>query len=154
MLPTKLLTTTATVPTRGSEDAAGLDLYLDFGMQFPDMIPSEFHENRFTMTRGGHATLHTGIAVAIPKGYYGLISPRSGLANRNGIQVLGGVIDADYRGELMIMLKNGPYLDAFFSHGDRIAQMVILPVSMIAPALVAELPETERGDGKFGSTGQ
>jgi dUTP pyrophosphatase len=103
----------------------------------------------------GRAKVPTGLALAIPEGYEGQVRPRSGLAVRHGITVLNspGTIDSDYRGELEIILINlgaGPFT---VENGDRIAQLVIAPVSRLPLTEERTLPETKRGGGGFGSTG-
>jgi len=108
--------------------------------------------------RGGRAVVPTGVAVAIPAGYAGLVLPRSGLAARHGLTCLNapGLIDAGYRGELQVILVNhDPKLDYTVSRGDRIAQLVIIKVEQAAFALVGEggLEESQRGSGGFGHTG-
>lgn len=160
MLPTKLLSDTAKAPTRGSEHAAGLDLYFDFGKQFETMSqpddaePYEWdEETTLTLGAGERTVIHTGISMAIPEGYYGQIAPRSGLAVKHGLEILAGVIDADYRGEIMVAVLNSGTQPISFKHHDRVAQMLILPCAMDIPELVDELPDTNRGDGGFGSTG-
>lgn len=105
---------------------------------------------------GERALVPTGLAVAIPPGYVGLVHPRSGLAAKSGITVLNapGTIDADYRGEIQVILINHDRLESFTVHrGDRIAQLVIQPVVTARWAQVEHLPETSRGLGGFGSTG-
>jgi dUTP pyrophosphatase len=108
--------------------------------------------------RGGRAVVPTGVALAIPTGYAGLVLPRSGLAARHGLTCLNapGLIDAGYRGELHVILVNhDPELDYTVSRGDRIAQLVIIKVEQAAFALVGEggLEESQRGSGGFGHTG-
>ena len=108
--------------------------------------------------RGGRAVVPTGVAVAIPAGYAGLVLPRSGLAARHGLTCLNapGLIDAGYRGELQVILVNhDPEHDYTVSRGDRIAQLVIIRVEQAAFALVGEggLDESQRGSGGFGHTG-
>ncbi len=108
--------------------------------------------------RGGRAVVPTGVAVAIPAGYAGLVLPRSGLAARHGLTCLNapGLIDAGYRGELQVILVNhDPEHDYTVSRGDRIAQLVIIRVEQAAFALVGEggLEESQRGSGGFGHTG-
>ena len=108
--------------------------------------------------RGGRAVVPTGVAVAIPSGYAGLVLPRSGLAARHGLTCLNapGLIDAGYRGELQVVLVNhDPERDYTVSRGDRIAQLVIIRVEQAAFALVGEggLEESQRGSGGFGHTG-
>ena len=142
MLQTKLLTPTAILPTRGTDEAAGLDLYADM----------ENGKDVYLMP-GKRCVLKTGIATAIPKGYYGQVAPRSGLAVKKGLEVLAGVIDSDYRGELMVAVLNSGDDVIKFSQYDRVAQLLILPVSLIHPIVVEDLDDTERGSGKFGSTG-
>jgi dUTP pyrophosphatase len=108
--------------------------------------------------RGGRAVVPTGVAVAIPAGYAGLVLPRSGLAARHGLTCLNapGLIDAGYRGELQVILVNhDPELDYAVRRGDRIAQLVIIKVEQADFALVGEggLEESQRGSGGFGHTG-
>jgi len=108
--------------------------------------------------RGGRAVVPTGVAVAIPAGYAGLVLPRSGLAVRHGITCLNapGLVDSGYRGELRVVLVNhDPEHDYVVRRGDRIAQLVLVRVEAAVFALVSEegLGESERGDGGFGHTG-
>ena len=108
--------------------------------------------------RGGRAVVPTGVAVAIPDGYAGLVLPRSGLAARHGVTCLNtpGLVDSGYRGELQVVLVNhDPDHDYEVSRGDRIAQLVLVRVEQVAFELVAEdaLGESERGSGGFGHTG-
>ena len=105
---------------------------------------------------GERALVPTGLAVAIPDGHAGLVLPRSGLASRHGLTMANspGLIDAGYRGELTCAVVNLDR-DASVSirRGDRIAQLVVVPVATIEPAFVEDLPASERGEGGFGSTG-
>jgi dUTP pyrophosphatase len=106
---------------------------------------------------GGRAVVSTGVAVAIPVGYAGLILPRSGLAVRHGVTVVNapGLVDAGYRGELKVALVNtDPVADYAVHRGDRIAQLVVLAVEQVALIVVDELPPSERGDGGFGHSGR
>jgi dUTP pyrophosphatase len=105
---------------------------------------------------GARAAVPTGIALALPEGYEGQIRPRSGLALRHGLAVLNspGTIDADYRGELRVILANLGDAPVTIARGERIAQLVVAPVSRVAFAPVATLPESRRGAGGFGSTGR
>jgi dUTP pyrophosphatase len=108
--------------------------------------------------RGGRAVVPTGMAVAIPVGYAGLVLPRSGLAARHGLTCLNapGLIDAGYRGELQVILVNhDPQLDYAVHRGDRIAQLVIVKVEQATFAVVGEggLDESQRGSGGLGHTG-
>lgn len=101
--------------------------------------------------------LPTGIAVAIPEGYAGLVTPRSGLAARHGIALVNapGVIDSGYRGEIRVLLVNLDPREPFkVARGDRIAQLVIVPVAPAWPREVRELPPSARAEGGFGSTGR
>lgn len=138
-IPTKLLSENATVPTYGSEEAAGMDLY----------------SSEDTVVRAGrHLLIKTDIAMALPQGFYGRVAPRSGLAYKKGIDVFAGVIDGDYRGPIGVILYNSGDEDFIVTKGDRIAQMIITPYHTAMPEPVAELPDTERGAGGFGSTGK
>lgn len=104
---------------------------------------------------GGRAVVPTGIAIALPAGYEAQVRPRSGLAVRDGITVLNapGTIDADYRGEVGVVLANLGDRPFTICRGDRVAQLVVAPVTTAVLEEVAELPATDRGDGGFGSTG-
>jgi dUTP pyrophosphatase len=104
---------------------------------------------------GGRAIVPTGIAVAIPEGHAGLVTPRSGMAARQGIGVLNGpgLVDAGYRGEIKVILVNHGDTNAEISRGDRIAQLVVIPVATQEFQEVDELPLSSRGEGGLGSTG-
>lgn len=134
----QLLTPEATIPTRGSEKAAGLDLHSS-----EDCI-IEPRERRL---------VSTGIAVAVPTNSYGRVAPRSGLAVKHGIDVLAGVVDEDYRGEVKVALINLGSEPFVVNRGDRIAQLVIESISRPVIEVVESLEETVRGAGGFGSTG-
>jgi len=105
---------------------------------------------------GGRAMVPTGLAVAIPEGHVGLVAPRSGLAARHGLGVVNapGVIDAGYRGEVMVILVNHGTDPVTLERGDRIAQLIVVP--FVTPVFedVDELPESVRGEEGFGSTGR
>jgi dUTP pyrophosphatase len=106
---------------------------------------------------GGRALVPTGVAVAIPPGFAGLVLPRSGLAMRHGVTVLNapGLIDAGYRGELTVLLVNtDPAADYTVHRGDRVAQLVIVAVDQVGVRVVDELPPSDRGSGGFGHTGR
>ena len=138
-LPVKFVhDTPRMVPDRGSDHAAGLDLYAATSAHLPP---------------GARCVVGTNIAVAIPEGHVGLVWPRSGLAVRHGIDVLAGVIDSDFAGEVGVVLINHGQEGYIVNEGDRIAQLLIQPVVMATPVLVDELPETARGTGGYGSTG-
>jgi dUTP diphosphatase len=106
---------------------------------------------------GGRATVGTGIAVAVPDGYAAFVHPRSGLASRHGITLVNapGTVDAGFRGEVRVVLLNTDPAEPFtVRRGDRIAQLVVQPVTRVRFVDVAELPATPRGEGGFGSTGR
>jgi dUTP pyrophosphatase len=106
---------------------------------------------------GGRALVPTGVAVAIPAGYAGLVLPRSGLALRHGVTVANapGLVDAGYRGELNVVLLNtDPAADYEVHRGDRIAQLVVVAVEQVTMTVVDELPGSERGEGGFGHSGR
>ena len=106
---------------------------------------------------GGRATVGTGVAVAVPDGHAAFVHPRSGLASRHGITVVNapGTVDAGYRGEVRVVLLNTDPAEPFtVRRGDRIAQLVVQPVTRVRFVDVAELPATPRGEGGFGSTGR
>ncbi|HDY69609.1 MAG TPA: dUTP diphosphatase [Actinobacteria bacterium] len=111
---------------------------------------------RLTLREGERALVPTGIAVAIPPGYGGFVQPRSGLAARHGITLTNspGLIDSNYRGEIMIILQNTGHTDFEINVGDRIAQLVIMPVEHAGFEEVDELPASGRGAGGFGSSGK
>jgi dUTP pyrophosphatase len=108
-----------------------------------------------TLSPGERSMVPTGLAIALPAGYEAQVRPRSGLAAKNGVTVLNtpGTVDADYRGEVKVILINLGDTAFEIERGMRIAQMVIAPVTQAAFAEVDELPETARGTGGFGSTG-
>lgn len=111
----------------------------------------------YVLHPGDRIMVETGISLAIPPGFYGQIAPRSGLAARNGIAVLGGVIDSAYRGSIKVLLLNTGHrndIPISISTGDRIAQLIILPCSLAEFAVAESLPDTARGQNGFGSTGQ
>ena len=106
---------------------------------------------------GGRATVGTGIAIAVPDGYAAFVHPRSGLASRHGITVVNapGTVDAGYRGEVRVVLLNTDPSEPFtVRRGDRIAQLIVQPVTRVRFLDTAELPPTPRGEGGFGSTGR
>lgn len=136
MLKVKLLHPAARIPTYATEGSVGLDLYTIQEGVVMHQIPTR---------------VRTGLAVAIPKGFGGFIQARSGLSVKAGIDRCAGVIDDDYRGEVIVVLKSstGEY---HYSKGEKIAQLVIMPVFKPAVVEVKELEETNRGEGGFGST--
>lgn len=112
-------------------------------------------EAALVLPPGERVAVPTGIALALPEGWEGQVRPRSGLALKHGITVLNspGTIDADYRGEIRVILANLGNVPVTIARGERIAQLVIAPVSRAAWQVVADLPQTHRGAGGFGSTG-
>ena len=136
----KVLDMDAHIPTKAHADDAGWDLYAN--------------EN-VVIYPGDRMVIKTGIALAIPSGYYGRIAPRSGLAVKNGIDVLAGVVDAGYRNEIGVVLINHHFDKQFpIAKGDRIAQIIFERVDPFGLELVPELNSAERGMGGFGSSGQ
>lgn len=133
----KRLTETARLPTRATEYAAGLDLYADETVTIP-----EYHR----------AWVSTGIAIALNPYHVGQIWPRSGLAG-HGLDTSAGVVDSDYRGEVKVLLVNGSHERKTVRAGDRIAQLLIVPITRPELIEVDALPETERGANGFGSSG-
>jgi len=128
------------LPTYARPDDAGLDLYAAAPV---------------TLAPGARALVPTGIALAIPPGFAGFVLPRSGLALRHGVTLLNtpGLVDAGYRGEVKVLLVNHGDAPVSLSRGDRVAQLVVQRVERVSLAPVAELPESARGAGGFGSTG-
>ena len=145
MTPVKVkkLNENAIIPTYGTEFSAGADLYA---------LPGE------SITIEPHKTvmIHTGLSMEIPEGYAGLIYARSGLASKRGLAPANkvGVVDADYRGEIMVALHNHSSQPQTIAPFERIAQLVIAPFLKAEFTLVEELDTTERGEGGFGSTGR
>ena len=133
----------ARIPSKGSPDAAGYDLYAC--LDAPVIIQP-----------GETAAIGTGISCALPKGYFGGCFARSGLALREGLRPANcvGVVDSDYRGEYIVALHNDSAESRTVQNGDRIAQLVILPCLSVTFAEAEALPETDRGAGGFGSTGK
>lgn len=145
----KKLNPKAIIPTQGSDKAAGFDLYVcDERME--DGVP-------LAIGPGSNALLRTGLAMAIPDGYYGAIYARSGLAAKQNLRPANcvGVVDSDYRGEVMVALHNdSPYETRFVNNGDRVAQLIIAPYLSVGFDETDELDDTERGAGGFGHTGK
>jgi len=132
------------LPSYQSKHAAGLDLVAAVPREQPAKLPP-----------GARALIPTGFALELPQGYEAQVRPRSGLALKHGVTLLNspGTIDADYRGELMVILINHGTEPFLVQRGDRIAQLVIAPVASVEIVAVEALAETERGQGGFGSTG-
>jgi dUTP pyrophosphatase len=132
------------LPAYQSAFAAGLDLYA--------AVPAE---SPIVLAPGAHATIPTGITIALPPGTEGQVRPRSGLAARHGVTVLNapGTVDADYRGEVAVVLINHGHVPFEVARGMRIAQLVVAPVLRAIVSEAEHLDETDRGAGGFGSTG-
>jgi len=139
----KKLNKDAIIPTYGTEFSAGADLYACI-------------KEKVIINPGETVMIHTGIAVEIPIGYAGLVYARSGLASKKGLAPANkvGVVDADYRGELMVALHNHSLKPAEIEKGERIAQMVLTPFLAAEFLEATELSDTQRGSGGFGSTGK
>lgn len=142
----KKLSEHATIPTRGSEEAAGCDLYANIEEKpyYTVILP------------GDTEFIKTGISMEIPEGFGGFIYARSGLASKRGLRPANcvGVVDSDYRGEIIVALHNDSIEEQAVGNGDRIAQMVIAPYLKPEFAEVEYLTDTERGNGGFGHTGK
>lgn len=138
----KKLDGAALLPVYSSPGAAGADLYA---------LPG----TRCAIPPGEVAKVRTGLAAEIPEGYAGLVYARSGLAVKSGLAPANcvGVIDSDYRGEIIVALRNSSPVTATVSGGDRVAQLVVTPYLKVNFEESGELPPTERGEGGFGSTG-
>lgn len=138
----KKLDERAVIPSYGSEYAAGFDLYALLNEDITIKPQETF-------------LVKTGLSMEIPVGYAGMIFARSGLATKKGLAPANkvGVVDSDYRGEVMVALHNHSNIDQTISHGERIAQMVIMPFYKAEFVEVEELSDTDRGTGGFGSTG-
>jgi len=130
------------LPAYATAQSAGLDLMAAI-------------DGEITLAPGARQLVPTGLSIALPAGYEAQVRPRSGLALKHGITVLNspGTIDADYRGEVKVLLVNHGAEAVVLKRGDRIAQMVVAPVTRIAWRMVERLDETERGAGGYGSTG-
>lgn len=138
-LPIKKLHEAATVPQFAHDTDAGMDLCT---------------VEAITLAPGEQTAVPTGIALAIPDGYVGLVWEKSGLAMNRNIKTKGGVIDASYRGEVFVGLCNFSSEPQTFAVGDKIAQLLVQPVVQPHVVEVTELDTTDRGEGRFGSTGR
>jgi dUTP pyrophosphatase len=133
---------TVPLPERAHPGDAGLDLASNVDVE---------------VGPGKRAVVSTGLAVAIPEGHAGLVLPRSGLASRHGLTLANapGLIDAGYRGEILIAVVNLDLAEAVkIARGDRIAQLVVVPIAEVEPVSQDDLPPTRRSEGGFGSTGR
>jgi dUTP pyrophosphatase len=152
------LSTTITVELQQLAHAAGLPLpaYQTAEAAGLDLIAAVPDGEPVTLAPGQYALVPTGLAIALPPGHEAQVRPRSGLAAKHGVTVLNspGTIDADYRGEIKVILINHGAAPFVINRGERIAQMVIAPVVQATLVAVAELSATDRGAGGFGSTGR
>ena len=139
----KKLTDTAILPERGSDYAAGYDLFADL----KESLVLEPHKT---------AMIPTGLAMEIPEGYFGGIFARSGLASKEGLRPANcvGVVDADYRGEVKVALHNDGDVERVITPGQKVAQLVVVPFLSVEFDEVENLSDTVRGAGGFGSTGK
>jgi deoxyuridine 5'-triphosphate nucleotidohydrolase len=137
-LMVKRLSYTANLPFRATAGAAGYDLSADENC----IVPAH-----------GKALVSTGLVIAVPKGCYGRVAPRSSLASKYNIHVGAGVVDEDYRGPVKVLLLNLSDSEFRVQQGDRIAQLILEKITIAKVQEVKELDETERGVGGFGSTG-
>ena len=158
-LQVKQLSSTAKIPTRATEKSAGLDFYAD-SIECNENVSADLDvaDNHIKATVKPHAStkVHTGIAAAIPDGYVGLLFNRSGIAIKQNLRLTNcvGVIDSDYRGEIIAAFTSDSDKDQIITIGDRVAQLVIVKAELVDVELVKELDKTERGEGGFGSTGK
>lgn len=134
----KRLSEYSTLPTRGTEHSAGLDL----SSAYDYVVPPH-----------GKELIKTDLSLSIPEGHYGRIAPRSGLAWKNFVDVGAGVIDSDYRGNVSVLLFNHSDVNFIVNRHDRVAQLIIEKISLPEVKEVDDLDNTIRGDGGFGSTG-
>lgn len=143
LVPFKKLRDGAVVPSRGSEYAAGYDLYACL-------------ESPVEIEPGTNKKIGTGLSIAVPEGYFGAVFARSGLATKEGLRPANcvGICDSDYRGEYIVPVYNDSSEIRTVKNGDRIAQLVILPFLPADFSEVEELDDTERGTAGFGSTGK
>ena len=139
MIQVELVNEDATMPTRATDGSAGLDMYAC---------------QSAVIEAGKRTLVDTGVSIAIPHGYVGLIWPRSGLALKKGLDVGAGVIDSDYRNVIGVLLFNHTDDPYRVEPGDRIAQILIQPAVMVQPVQVSSLNQTDRGQSGYGSTGR
>lgn len=147
----KKLRDNATIPARGSAEAAGYDLYACL----QDHVAHDGKMDLQLIQPHETVKINTGIAAEIPEGYFGAIFARSGIATKQGLRPANcvGVVDSDYRGEIIVALHNDTDEPRTIAHMERIAQLVIIPFLSVEFNVVDNLENTERGDGGFGSTG-
>lgn len=142
MVNVKKLRDNAIIPTQGSKYAAGYDLYAAI-------------DTPITIKSGETVKIGTGLAFELPEGFFAGIFARSGLATKRGLRPANcvGVVDCDYRGEVIVAIHNDSNKNTVIAPGDRIAQMILLPYQSMEFIEVSDLSETDRGDGGFGSSG-
>ena len=142
MVNVKKLRDNAIIPTQGSKYAAGYDLYAAI-------------DTSITIKSGETVKIGTGLAFELPEGFFAGIFARSGLATKQGLRPANcvGVVDCDYRGEVIVAIHNDSNKNTVIAPGDRIAQMILLPYQSMEFIEVSDLSETDRGDGGFGSSG-
>ena len=143
-LKVKKVRDNAVLPTRGSEKAAGVDLYACLDKSYIKIVPNEVR------------IIPTGIACDFPEGYFGEVVVRSSVGAKRKLRLSNqiGIIDNDYKGEIMLAIYNGGEAPALIEQGERLAQMVLLPYTLYNIVETDTLSETERGEGGFGSTGR
>ena len=137
MIKFKLIHNYATQPSRATDGSAGFDLYAT---------------DNHTVWPGARVKMPTGVQMEIPEGYAGFVWPRSGMAVKHGFDILAGLIDSDFRGEIMVAGINHGDQPIDIRRGERVAQIVFSPVATLA-TMVESVDDTERGAGGFGSTG-
>jgi dUTP pyrophosphatase len=145
----KRVRATAKIPTQGSAHAAGFDLY---AAETTVVLGSRIIGGE--RVEVGRASIPTGLIVEIPRGFYGRIAPRSGLAIRHGMDTLAGVVDPDFRSEVVVLLANFGSEDVVIEQGERCAQIIFEQIGQLRLHEADELTPTERGEGGFGSTGR
>lgn len=138
----------AFMPTKAHESDAGFDLYAPYAVSVQGSCCNDAGSVFL-----GSATIDTGVHIAIPQGYVGMIKSKSGLNVKHGLTA-EGVVDSGYTGSIVVKLYNHLNDEYLFNKGEKIAQLVVMPISTEGLELVDELEDTERGDGGFGSTGR
>jgi dUTP pyrophosphatase len=143
LIQIKKLNAKAIIPTRGSQQAAGYDIYA-------------CADNDIVISPHSTVKVGTGLSMAIPNGYFGAVYARSGLSAKEGLRPANcvGVVDSDYRGEIIVALHNDTDVEKTIDKNERIAQLVVTPYLSVEFQETDELDDTERGSGGFGSTGK
>lgn len=143
LLQIKKINAEAIIPTKGSQEAAGYDIYA-------------CADNDIVISPHNTVKVGTGLSMAIPNGYFGAVFARSGLSAKEGLRPANcvGVVDSDYRGELIVALHNDTDVEKTIDKNERIAQLVVMPYLSVEFQETDELDDTERGSGGFGSTGK